>query len=271
MQEASTETIILTILFWTAVLIIVLILVALAKGIKTVKEYERLMVFRLGRAAGFRGPGLVIIWPIIERFQKVDIRTKTLEVPKQEVMTTDNVPVSINAICYYKIVNPEKAIIYVRDYQNAVYQLAQATTRSVVGESQLDEVLSKRDKLNMKIKAIISSMIGDWGLEIMNMEIKDVELPDSMKRAMARQAEAERDKRGRIIQAEGEKIASEKLAQASAVFADNPEGMHLRTLQALTEIGTEKNETTILLMPVELIEAFESVPSLVRLFKGTKE
>ena len=249
------------------VILFIILIIALANGIKIVKEYDRLMVFKLGRAVGFRGPGPVIVWPIIEKSIRVDIRTKTLEVPKQEVMTTDNVPVAINAICYYRIVDPEKAIIYVKDYQNAVYQIAQATTRSVVGESHLDDVLSKRDKLNLKIKSIISSMIGDWGLEIQNMEIKDVELPDSMKRAMARQAEAERDKRGRIIQAEGEKIASEKLAQASAVFADNPEGMHLRTLQALTEIGTEKNETTIMLLPVELIEAFDSIPGLANVVK----
>jgi regulator of protease activity HflC (stomatin/prohibitin superfamily) len=245
----------------------VIFILALLNGFKIVKEYDRLMVFRLGRAVGFRGPGPVIVWPIIEKSIRVDIRTKTLEVPKQEVMTIDNVPVAVNAICYYKIIDPEKAIIYIRDYQNAVYQLAQATTRSVVGESHLDDVLSNRDKLNLKIKAIISSMIGDWGLEISNLEIKDVELPDSMKRAMARQAEAERDKRGRIIQAEGEKIASEKLAKASAAFADNPEGMHLRTLQALTEIGAEKNETTIMVMPVEIIEAFDAVPALAKAFK----
>lgn len=252
----------------TAIIILFFIfLLALLSGIKIVKEYDRLMVFRLGRAVGFRGPGPVIVWPVIEKSVKVDVRTKTLEVPKQEVMTTDNVPVAVNAICYYRIVDPEKAIIFIRDYQNAVYQIAQATTRSVVGESHLDDVLSKRDKLNLKIKAIISSMIGDWGLEIQNMEIKDVELPDSMKRAMARQAEAERDKRGRIIQAEGEKIASEKLAKAAIVFADNPEGMHLRTLQTLTEIGTEKNETTIILMPVELIEAFDAMPDVAKSIK----
>ena len=261
----------ITILGVTVVILLVIVILAFLSGIKTVKEYDRLMVFRLGRAVGFRGPGLVIVWPIIEQSVRVDVRTKTLEVPKQEVMTTDNVPVAVNAICYYKIIDPEKAIIYVRDYQNAVYQIAQATTRSVVGESHLDDVLSKRDKLNLKIKAVISSMIGDWGLEIQNVEIKDVELPDSMKRAMARQAEAERDKRGRIIQAEGEKIAAEKLAMASAVLAENPEGMHLRTLQALAEIGTEKNETTILLMPVELIEAFDAVPGLAKVFKQFME
>ena len=246
------------------IILVVVVIILVIKGIKVVKEYDRLMVFRLGRAVGFRGPGLVIVWPIIERSIKVDIRTKTLEVPKQEVMTTDNVPVAINAICYYRIVDPEKAIIYVRDYQNAVFQLAQATTRSVVGESHLDDVLSKRDKLNLKIKAVISSMIGDWGLDIQTVELKDVELPDSMKRAMARQAESEREKRGRIIQAEGEKIASEKLAKASANLSNNPEGIHLRTLQTLTEIGAEKNETTIILMPVEMIEALDAVPALTK-------
>ena len=261
-MQATTDYI--SIIVIALIVLALIILIMFLRGIKVVKEYDRLMVFRLGRAVGFRGPGLVVVWPIIEKSIRVDIRTKTLEVPKQEVMTTDNVPVAINAICYYRIVDPEKAIVYVRDYKNAVFQLAQATTRSVVGESHLDDVLSNRDKLNLKIKAIISSMIGDWGLDIQTVEIKDVELPDSMKRAMARQAEAERDKRGRIIQAEGEKIASERLAKASANLKDNPEGIHLRTLQTLTEIGSEKNETTVLLMPVELIEAFDSMPGLTK-------
>ncbi len=268
MQDLTIFTSILGIVL---VILFLVLLIAILKGIKIVKEYDRLMIFRLGRAVGFRGPGPVIVWPLIERSIRVDIRTKTLEVPKQEVMTTDNVPVAINAICYYRIVDPEKAIIYVRDYQNAVYQLAQATTRSVVGESHLDDVLSKRDKLNLKIKAVISSMIGDWGLDIQTVEIKDVELPDSMKRAMARQAEAERDKRGRIIQAEGEKIAAEKLAKASANLADNPEGIHLRTLQTLTEIGAEKNETTVLLLPIEFIEALDSIPALAKALKSLTE
>ena len=247
----------ITILGVTVVILLVIVILAFLSGIKTVKEYDRLMVFRLGRAVGFRGPGLVIVWPIIEQSVRVDVRTKTLEVPKQEVMTTDNVPVAVNAICYYKIIDPEKAIIYVRDYQNAVYQIAQATTRSVVGESHLDDVLSKRDKLNLKIKAVISSMIGDWGLEIQNVEIKDVELPDSMKRAMARQAEAERDKRGRIIQAEGEETASSLLADAAKILRGNPQGLHLRTLQTLTEIGAENPTKTIMIIPMETLGSYK--------------
>lgn len=253
-------------LFGVVFLIIFIIFLFFISGFRIVKEYERFMVFRLGRAKGFRGPGPVIIIPYFEKGIKVDIRTKTLEVPKQEVISIDNVPVSINAICFYRIVDPEKAIILIQDYQNAMYQLAQATTRSVVGESTLDEVLSKRDKLNLRIKAIIGSFVGDWGLEVMSVEIKDVELPQDMKRAMARQAEAERDKRGRIIVAEGEKIASEKLAAASKLLKGFPEGLHLRTLQTLQEIGTEKNSTTIIMAPSEIIKAFSSIPELVNIF-----
>lgn len=248
-------------------ILFIFIIIFLLSGLRFVQEYERLMVFRLGRAKGFRGPGPVIIIPFFEKGQKVDVRTKTMEVPKQEVISSDNIPVSINAICYYRIIDPEKAIIVIRDYQNAVYQLAQATTRSVVGESHLDEVLSNREKLNLRIKGIISSFVADWGLEIVNIELKDVELPQDMKRAMARQAEAERDKRGRIIVAEGEKIASEKLALASQILRGNPEAIHLRTLQTLQEIGSEKNETTIILAPSEVIKAFDSLPSLLKVFK----
>jgi regulator of protease activity HflC (stomatin/prohibitin superfamily) len=270
LQDFDIFTIFIGIVTIIFVLFVVFSILVALSGIRVVKEYERFMVFRLGRAKGFRGPGLVLIIPFFEKGIKVDVRTKTLEVPKQEVITADNIPVSINAICYYKIIDPEAAIIVIRDYQNAVYQLAQATTRSVVGESHLDEVLSKRDKLNLRIKAIISSFIGDWGLEISAVELKDVELPQQMKRAMARQAEAERDKRGRIIAAEGEKIAAEKLAAASQILKGNPEGIQLRTLQTLQEIGAEKNSTTVIVAPSEVIKAFSSIQSIAKMF-GKKE
>ncbi|MHA2297587.1 MAG: SPFH domain-containing protein [Candidatus Hodarchaeales archaeon] len=238
---------------------------ALIRSIKFVKEYERIVVFRLGRIMRSRGPGITYVIPFIEKGFTIDIRTKTLDIPKQEVMTIDNVPVSVNAICFYKVVDPERAVIIVQNYHNSIYQLAQATTRSVVGESHLDEVLSKRDKLNQRIKDMIEKMVDDWGLHVDSVEIKDVELPDSMKRSMARQAEAERDRRGRIIQAEGEKIAAEQFAVASKLLHGHPEGLHLRTLQALQEIGAEKNQTTIMMIPVELLKAFQSVPSLLEL------
>ncbi|MFW9993735.1 MAG: slipin family protein [Candidatus Odinarchaeota archaeon] len=237
----------------------------LFRTIKFVKEYERIVVFRLGRAMPYRGPGPTYVIPFLERGFNVDIRTKTLDIPKQEVMTIDNVPVSVNAICFYRIIDPQRAVVDVQNFHDAIYQLAQATTRSVVGESHLDEVLSQRDRLNLRIKQMISLMVTDWGLEVEDIEIKDVELPDSMKRAMARQAEAERDKRGRIIQAEGEKIAAENFAEASKMLQGRPEGLHLRTLQALQEIGAEKNQTTIMMIPVELIQAFQSLPNLLKL------
>lgn len=242
--------------------ILVVLLPTLLSSVRIVKEYERVIVFRLGRSLGARGPGIVFIIPVLEKGVLIDVRTKTLDIPKQEVMTSDNVPVSTNAICYYKVIDPMRAVVVVQTYNQAIYQLAQAVTRTVIGESELDEVLSKRDKLNLRIKAIITGIVDNWGLQIEAVEIKDVELPESMKRSMAQQAEAERDKRGRIIQAEGEKIAAEKLAAASKLLSGNPEGLHLRTLQALAEIGAEKNNTTIIMTPVEILRAFDAVPQL---------
>lgn len=258
-------------IFSISIGIVIVFLFILLSSIRVVKEYERMVVFRFGRITGARGPGLVIVWPIIEKGFRVDIRTRTLDIPKQEVMTIDNVPVSVNAICYYKVLNPETAVIVLENYNQAIWQLAQATTRSVIGESKLDEVLSKRDKLNLRIRGIITSYVENWGLHVDSVEIKDVELPDNMKRAMARQAEAERDKRGRIIQAEGEKIAAVKLAAASKLLHGNPEGLHLRTLQTLQEIGVEKNNTTIIMAPAELLRAFQAFPKLVEfLTQGSK-
>ncbi|MHA2366272.1 MAG: SPFH domain-containing protein [Candidatus Hodarchaeales archaeon] len=238
--------------------------IILISSIKIVKEYERAVIFRLGRAVGTRGPGLIFIIPLLEKRNIIDLRIRVIEIPKQEVMSTDNVPVSTNAICYYRVVNPMTAVIEVENYEEAVYQFAQATTRTVVGESHLDEVLSKREKLNLRIKGIIENMVTTWGLNVQTVEIKDVELPQTMKRAMARQAEAERDKRGRIIQAEGEQIAAEKLVEASKLIRGHPEALHLRTLQMITEVGAEHNTTTIVTIPMEMLRAFEALPELVK-------
>lgn len=254
-------------LLLVGVIILVILFFLLLAGLKQVKEYQRAVVFRLGRLVGVKGPGLIFIIPFLEKSVTVDMRTKTLEVPKQEVITTDNVPVSINAICYYQIKDPVQIIMTVRDYEESVFQLAQATTRAVVGQSELDEILSKRYKVNNRIKAILSDFIHDWGLEVETVEIKDVELPQGMKRAMARQAEAERDKRGRIIQAEGEKLAAETLASASETLKGRPGALHLRTLLALQLIGSEKNVTTILLTPTEVLKAFNSVEKLLSLME----
>ncbi len=258
------DTEFITVLVAIAPIVIIILLAILIKGFHYVKEYERYVIFRLGHLKGVRGPGLIYIIPILEKGIKVDIRTKTLEVPKQEVITTDNVPVAINAICYFRIVDPIEVVMKVQDYEEAVFQLAQATTRSVVGLSELDEILSKRHKLNLRIQAILDEFVDDWGIDVDTVEIKDVELPDMMKRAMARQAEAERIKRGRIIQAEGEKMAAEKLMQASKALEGKPAALHLRTLQALQVIGAEKNTTTIVMLPTELLHALKSIEEFVK-------
>ena len=225
--------------------------------LRIIQEYERIVVFRFGRANGVRGPGVTFVIPLMERVQFIDLRVRVIEIPRQEVMTTDNVPVATNAICFYRVHDPMKTILNVERYQEAVYQLAQATTRSVVGQSHLDDVLSNREELNEKIKQTIGQSVFNWGIEVVAVEIKDVELPQSMKRAMARQAEAERDKRGRIIQAEGEETASVLLADAAQILRGNPQGLHLRTLQTLSEIGAENPTRTIMFIPIETLGSFK--------------
>ena len=225
--------------------------------LRIIQEYERIVIFRFGRAKGVRGPGVTFVIPLVERVQFIDLRLRVIEIPKQEIMTHDNVPVATNAICFYRVSDPMKALLQVERYQEAVYQLAQATTRSVVGQSHLDDVLSNRDALNDKIKKIIGDSVFNWGIEVSAVEIKDVEVPDSMKRAMARQAESEREKRGRIIQAEGEETASNLLADAAQILRGNPQALHLRTLQTLSEIGAENPTRTIMIIPIETLSTFK--------------
>lgn len=247
----------LTTLIGLSLLIIIFWIILWLLNFKIIQEYEKAVIFRFGRVIGTRGPGLIFLIRGIERGVIVDKRIRVLDIPRQEVMTVDNVPVYTNAICFYKIVDAMKSIIEIEKYRQAVYQLAQATTRSVVGESHLDEVLSKRDQINSKITRIIEKTVYNWGVHIEAVEIKDVELPETMKRAMARQAESERDKRGRIIQAEGEATAAKLLAEASDILSGNPEGLHLRTLQTLTEIGAEHQTHTIMVLPVDVSRAFD--------------
>ena len=225
--------------------------------LRIIQEYERIVIFRWGRAIGVRGPGVTFVIPIMERVEIIDLRLRVIEIPKQEIMTHDNVPVATNAICFYRVKDPIKTVLQVEHYQEAVYQLAQATTRSVVGQSHLDDVLSNRDSLNEKIRKVIGDSVFNWGIEVTAVEIKDVEVPDSMKRAMARQAEAERDKRGRIIVAEGEETASVLLADAAKILRGNPQGLHLRTLQTLSEIGSENPTRTIMIIPIETLNTFK--------------
>jgi regulator of protease activity HflC (stomatin/prohibitin superfamily) len=233
--------------------ILLIILLVLASAIKVVKEYERGVVFRLGRLLGPRGPGLILLVPFIERMQKIDLRTVTLDIPAQEVITRDNVTVRVNAVAYFRVIDPNAAIVNVTDYNRATSQIAQTTLRSVLGQSTLDDLLSERDKINEQLQRIIDEQTEPWGVKVSIVEVKDVELPQTMQRAMARQAEAEREKRAKVIHAAGELEASEKLAQAAAVIDQNPLGIQLRYLQTLTEIGAEKNTTVVFPLPIDLI------------------
>jgi len=236
--------------------VIPLVVILLFFAIKVVQEYERGVIFRLGRLVGARGPGLFLIIPLFERMVRVDLRTVTLDIPTQEAITKDNVTVKVNAVAYFNVVDPERAIVKVEDYRRATYQIAQTTLRSVLGQSELDELLAHREEINAKLQKIIDEQTEPWGIKVSIVEVKDVELPDTMKRAMARQAEAEREKRAKIIHAEGEFQASQTLAQAAEVIDRQPSALQLRYLQTLTEIAVEKNSTIIFPMPIDLIKLF---------------
>jgi len=223
-------------------LILVLVSVIPA-AIKIVQEYERGVIFRLGRLVGARGPGLFFIIPIIDRMIKVDLRVVTLDVPSQEVITRDNVTVKVNAVVFFRVVNPSDAIVQVEDFQRATWNISQTTLRNVVGQSELDDLLSKREQINQQLQQIIDETTEPWGVKVTIVEVKDVELPQPMQRAMAKQAEAEREKRAKIVHAEGEFDAAKKLAQAAQLMAKQPVSIQLRYLQTLTEISVEKNST----------------------------
>ncbi len=229
----------------------------IAAGIRVVKEYERGVIFRLGRLVGARGPGLFFVIPILESMVKVDLRTVTYDVPKQEVLTKDNVPVSVNAVVYFRVVDPEKAVTEVADYRYATAQLAQTTLRSVIGQVELDELLSEREKINMRLQEILDEATNPWGIKVTAVEIKDVEIPEEMRKIMAMQAEAEREKRAKIIKAEGELQASQKLLEASKVIEQSRVAPLLRVLQTLSEIGMVNNTTIVLPIPIEILEYFK--------------
>jgi regulator of protease activity HflC (stomatin/prohibitin superfamily) len=233
---------------------IVLILILMA--IKVVTEYERGVIFRLGRLVGAKGPGLFFIIPFVDRMVKVDLRVVTMDVPSQEVITKDNVTVRVNAVVYFRVVDPESSVVKVLDHIRATSQISQTTLRNVLGQSELDELLSKREKLNIMLQKIIDEQTDPWGVKVSIVEIKEVELAEEMKRSMAAQAEAERERRAKIIHAEGELQASEKLSQAAKVIGREPATIQLRYLQTLTEIASEKNSTIIFPLPIELFKAF---------------
>ncbi len=223
---------------------------------KIVNEYERGVIFRLGRLMGARGPGLFIVVPVLEKMMRVDLRVITMDVPSQEVITRDNVTIKVNAVLYFQVFDPNLAVVKVANYNLATLQISQTTLRSVVGQVHLDELLSERDAINEKLQQIIDQQTEPWGIKVTIVEIKDVELPSTMQRAMAKQAEAEREKRAKIIHAEGEFLASQKLAEAAHVIATEPATIQLRYLQTLTEIAVEKNSTIIFPLPIELVRPF---------------
>ncbi|MDR1516343.1 MAG: slipin family protein [Synergistaceae bacterium] len=223
---------------------------------RIVPEYQRLVVFRLGRLWGSKGPGLVVVIPWIDRTLKVDLRVVTLDVPVQEVITKDNVPIKVNAVIYFRVLDPSKSMVEVEDYIMATSQLSQTTLRSVIGRAELDDVLSARDKINMELQQIIDERTDPWGIKVSAVELKELELPEGMKRAMARQAEAERERRAKIIAAEGELQAAEKLTQASETMERSPMTLQLRYLQTLREISVDKNSTTVFPIPIDLIKPF---------------
>ena len=237
-----------------AVIIVALLAIASA-AIKIVQEYERGVIFRLGRLVGAKGPGLFLIIPFVDRMIKVDLRVVTLDVPAQEAITRDNVTVKVNAVVYFRVLDPSAAVVNVEDYRRATWNIAQTTVRNVLGQSELDELLAHRERINQKLQQIIDEATEPWGIKVSIVEVKDVELPQTMQRAMARQAEAEREKRAKIIHAEGEFQASQQLAQAAGVISSQPASIQLRYLQTLTEIAVEKNSTIIFPVPIEFARA----------------
>jgi regulator of protease activity HflC (stomatin/prohibitin superfamily) len=249
----------------TGVLLFVFIIFAvivIANSVKILREYERGVVFRLGRMIGVRGPGIIWLWPFIERMVKVSLRTVVMDVPPQDIITQDNVSLKVNAVVYFRVMQPEKAIVEVENYLFATSQLSQTTLRSVLGQSELDDLLSQRDKINQKLQQIIDSHTEPWGVKVSNVEVKQIDLPQEMQRAMAKQAEAERERRSKVIAAEGEFQASQRLSDAAKILSEQPSALTLRYLQTLREIATENNSTTIFPVPIDLLKPFMSAEYL---------
>jgi regulator of protease activity HflC (stomatin/prohibitin superfamily) len=237
-----------------------LVIMFLSSAVRILPEYERGVLFRLGRLVGVRGPGLFLIIPGVDRLVRVTLRTVAFEVPPQDVITHDNVTVKVSAVIYFRVMEPQKAIVEVEDYLYATSQLSQTTLRSVLGQVDLDELLSNREKINKELQEILDRHTGPWGVKVANVEVKNIDLPQEMQRAIAKQAEAERERRAKVIHAEGELQASEKLAQAAKVLAVEPTALQLRYLQTLAEIASEKNSTIIFPVPIDLIKMFLEKP-----------
>ena len=241
------------------VVVVFFLLIFFGSAVRVLREYERGVIFRLGRLIAQKGPGLIILIPVIDRMVRVDLRTVTLNIPPQEVITRDNVPARVNAVAYFRVIDPNNAIVEVENFLLATSQIAQTTLRSVLGKADLDQLLAERERLNEDLQKIIDEQTEPWGVKVSTVEIKDVEIPEQMQRAMARQAEAERERRAKIINSEGEYQAAEKLAQAADIISKNPATLQLRYLQTLLEMGVNQNTTIVFPLPIDLIEAFTAM------------
>jgi regulator of protease activity HflC (stomatin/prohibitin superfamily) len=237
-------------------IIVAFVVIVLASAIRILREYERAVIFRLGRLIASKGPGIIFLIPVVDRMVRVSLRTVVMDVPEQDVITKDNVSLKVNAVVYFRVVQAEKAIVEVENFLFATSQLSQTTLRSVLGQSQLDELLAERERINQKLQMIIDNQTEPWGIKVSNVEVKHVDLPVEMKRAMAKQAEAERERRAKVIHADGEFQASKRLKDAAEVIATEPIALQLRFLQTLTEIASEKNSTTIFPVPIDLLKPF---------------
>jgi len=238
------------------VLVIIVVIFILPQAVRILREYERGVVFRLGKLQGAKGPGMNFLIPMVDKLVKIDMRVVTIDVPKQEIMTRDNVPATVDAVIYFRVVEPNDAVVKVENFWKATSLIAQTTLRSVLGQSPLDDLLAQRDVINQKLQEIIDKQTAPWGIKVTSVEVKDVALPDSMKRAMAKQAEAERERRAKVVNAEGEFQAAEKMVQAAGLIAKEPIALQLRYLQTMREMASEHNTTTFLPLPIDLFSAF---------------
>ncbi|MGZ3579232.1 MAG: slipin family protein [Syntrophales bacterium] len=241
------------------IVLVVLVVMFLAAAIRILNEYERGVIFRLGRVINMKGPGLIILIPVVDRMVKVDMRTITMDVPPQDVITRDNISIKVNAVVYFKVMDANDAVINVENYLYATSQLAQTTLRSVCGQVELDELLSQREKINIQIQEILDRSTEPWGIKVSHVEVKQIDLPEEMKRAIAKQAEAERERRAKVISAEGEFQAAQKLIEAAALMETQPMSLQLRYLQTLNQIAAENNSTTLFPIPIDLIKPFLSL------------
>jgi regulator of protease activity HflC (stomatin/prohibitin superfamily) len=239
-----------------SIVVVIFALIILSNAIRILREYERGVIFRLGRLIRAKGPGIILLIPIVDRMIRVSLRTVVLDVPPQDVITQDNVSIKVNAVVYFRVLDPQRAIVQVENFLAATSQISQTTLRSVLGQSELDDLLSQRDKINHKLQQIIDANTEPWGVKVSNVEVKQIDLPQEMQRAMAKQAEAERERRSKVIAAEGEFQASQRLSDAAKILSENASALTLRYLQTLREIATEKNSTTIFPVPIDLLKPF---------------